>query len=287
MDCGLLYPSLILPIFRHQMTRNAHWTAHMIKHDHPGLITYAKQIHHCISDFDIDISGYKCISFDSASSPGDASNRIYVRDKLPAGIQIIFDVKAKDSCVVIDNDFTGRGSKITVSNKNCVVYIGKDVALVNVKMKLLGPNDFILVGGGVSVTSTNAWITSLNSGLDSNGIIIGDHCLMAEGVLIRSADGHPLIDLSTNTQINKSQRPVVIDPYCWIGQRSTILKNVHIGACSIVALGAVVTKPCSSFSMLSGVPAKATSLSGKLWLRNNSKKAKEIFERYKKRFARD
>lgn len=145
--------------------------------------------------------------------------------------------------------------------------------------------DFVVVGEGVSVTSTSNWTTGINPGNPCNGIIIGDHCLMSQEISIRPADGHQIIELTTRKVVNAATSPIIIEPYCWIGQRTAILKNVRIGACSIVSLGAVVTKSCKKFSALSGVPAKARCIEGKMWLRNNGEEAKRIMLMYEKRFA--
>lgn len=42
----------------------------------------------------------------------------------------------------------------------------------------------------------------------------------------------------------------------WCGANVTIMKGVTIGRGSIVAAGAVVTKSCSPYSIIGGVPAK-------------------------------
>lgn len=49
---------------------------------------------------------------------------------------------------------------------------------------------------------------------------------------------------------------VIIESNVWIGCNVTILKGVTIGRGSIVAAGAVVTKSCSPYSVIGGVPAK-------------------------------
>lgn len=48
---------------------------------------------------------------------------------------------------------------------------------------------------------------------------------------------------------------VIIESNVWIGCNVTILKGVTIGRGSIVAAGAVVTKSCSPYSVIGGVPA--------------------------------
>lgn len=46
------------------------------------------------------------------------------------------------------------------------------------------------------------------------------------------------------------------DDDVWIGDRVTILQNVHIHSHSVIAAGAVVTKDVAEYAIVGGVPAK-------------------------------
>ena len=50
--------------------------------------------------------------------------------------------------------------------------------------------------------------------------------------------------------------PVLIGDGCWIGANSTILPGVTIGAGTVIAAGAVVTRDCDPDSLYAGVPAQ-------------------------------
>ncbi|WP_277755135.1 DapH/DapD/GlmU-related protein [Pseudactinotalea terrae] len=50
--------------------------------------------------------------------------------------------------------------------------------------------------------------------------------------------------------------PVVIGDGCWIGANATILPGVTIGAGTVIAAGAVVTRDCDPDSLYAGVPAQ-------------------------------
>jgi acetyltransferase-like isoleucine patch superfamily enzyme len=49
---------------------------------------------------------------------------------------------------------------------------------------------------------------------------------------------------------------ITIDDEVWIGAGVVILPNVHIGKCSIIGAGSVVTNNIDSYSIYAGVPAK-------------------------------
>ncbi|EKD2724065.1 acyltransferase [Escherichia coli] len=247
---------------------------------------FINDIKYCVENFNIDSTLYTAFKPSDIGVKGDESNTIYVADgKLPEKLIIAFGEKAKDSKIFIGKNVKCRGSRIVITHGESLCYIGNNSQLNNVTMHIWCKWDFVVVGEGVSVTSTSNWTTGINPGNPCNGIIIGDHCLMSQEISIRPADGHQIIELTTRKVVNAATSPIIIEPYCWIGQRTAMLKNVRIGACSIVSLGAVVTKSCKKFSALSGVPAKARCIEGKMWLRNNGEEAKRIMLMYEKRFA--
>lgn len=61
--------------------------------------------------------------------------------------------------------------------------------------------------------------------------------------------GHPL-------SIDLGDRPVVIENDAWIGAHALILRGVTIGARSVVAAGAVVTRDVPADTLVAGNPAK-------------------------------
>lgn len=244
-----------------------------------------RKIKYCIANFNIKKTNYIALKPSQLGLSGCDSNTIYTTDgKIPPGLKIDFTTNATDCSIFISNNTKFSSSIISLKNKNNIFYVGENSSISGTTFITNGNSDFIIIGEGVCTVNDNFWGTGMSSGKISNGIVIGDHCLIATQVVIRASDNHPLIDLATQQQVNKSLSAIFVEPYCWIGQRASILKNVHIGACSILAFSAVVTKPASQFSMLSGVPARPKSLDGKLWLRNRSKACQDIHDMYAKRY---
>lgn len=253
----------------------------------PVLKNHIDDINLCVANFDVDITNYKLFTPKQLNIKGDDSNKIYIKgDALPVGIDLILTEKAKNCNVFIEDGIKAKANKISLKNDNNFLYLGRNSTLNNIGAVILGRDDFIIVGEEIAITAQNTWSTGFNTGKNNNGLIIGDHCLIASEIIIRPGDGHLVIDVETNKQLNISHKPVVIEPYCWIAQRASILKNVRVGACSIISLGAVVTKSCERFSVLSGVPAKATPLQGKMWLRGPGNDAKLVQKHYMEKFYR-
>jgi maltose O-acetyltransferase len=83
---------------------------------------------------------------------------------------------------------------------------------------------------------------------------LGDRVSIGPGVTIvtdSSANNSRLVKLFPMVSGN-----VILDQDVWIGANVTILPGVHIGECSIVAAGAVVTEDVPSYTISGGVPAK-------------------------------
>ena len=87
----------------------------------------------------------------------------------------------------------------------------------------------------------------------SDEIVIGDGCMMANGVYITDCDWHGVYDRMNR---DPEPKPVHIGDNVWIGDRATVLKGVTIGDNSIVAACSVVTKDVPANVVVAGNPAR-------------------------------
>ena len=98
----------------------------------------------------------------------------------------------------------------------------------------------------------NVFINAGTKMQDQGGITIGNNCLI----------GHNVVFATLNHREKPSERrnlycaPITVEDDVWIGANATILSGVTIGAGSIVAAGAVVTKDVARMTVVGGVPAK-------------------------------
>lgn len=87
-------------------------------------------------------------------------------------------------------------------------------------------------------------------------VTIGSHVNLAQGITV-TALNHIFED--SDKRIDEqgvSTTPVTIGDDIWIGANAVVLPGVTIGAHSVVAAGAVVTKDIPPHSLVAGVPAK-------------------------------
>jgi acetyltransferase-like isoleucine patch superfamily enzyme len=93
----------------------------------------------------------------------------------------------------------------------------------------------------------------------ADSIRIGSHVLIAGDVRLADFDGHP-IDAERRRAKEptppESIRPIVICDDVWIGTGAMIMKGVTVGARSVVAAAAVVTKDVPPDVVVAGNPAR-------------------------------
>lgn len=103
--------------------------------------------------------------------------------------------------------------------------------------------------------------------LNTDKIIIGKFCSIADYVTIVASGEHRLDRLSTfplkSTFIKKemdssSKGPIIIGNDVWIGTGAIILSNVKIGDGAVVGAGSVVTGSVPPYAIVTGVPAKVS-----------------------------
>lgn len=109
-----------------------------------------------------------------------------------------------------------------------------------------------------------------------SGLTLGSHCFVGEECLFDLAERITMGDhatvserviILTHTNVGYRNHPlqpylpsmsaaVHLDSGCFVGANATILPGVRIGACSIVAAGAVVTEDVPPWHVVGGVPAR-------------------------------
>jgi acetyltransferase-like isoleucine patch superfamily enzyme len=115
------------------------------------------------------------------------------------------------------------------------------------------------VGSGTTMVEVHIAVT------ENSKVIIGEDCMFANDIDIRTGDSHSVIDTQTGERLNFAG-DVIISRHVWIAPHTVILKGVAIGENSIIATGAVVTKSCEPGVIMGGNPAKVIK-TGVSWKR--------------------
>ena len=100
----------------------------------------------------------------------------------------------------------------------------------------------------------------------ADNICFGSNCMLGWDITIMDSDGgHAIIQLSDNSEVNKSSS-IVIGNHVWIGASASILKGSQIGdGCIIGFKSNVCGLNCPAYSIIAGNPASIIK-SGYSWL---------------------
>lgn len=168
--------------------------------------------------------------------------------------------------VFLSNCITGDNFSCTVFSKCINDTLRKDNVLIGNNCEINGSlkvneNGSIIIGNNTTIRM-HTRVFAINK------IEIGNFVIISNNVTIYDNNNHP-IEPERRLEMSKSgfygnlwdakhslNAPIKIHDNVWIGERAVILKGVTIGAGSIVAMGAVVTKNVPEYSIVAGNPAK-------------------------------
>lgn len=183
-------------------------------------------------------------------------------------------IKGKNNKIKIANSVLFMNSKIDIKGNNNTIFI-EDLCLFNkVTFFIRGNNNFIHLkkdvnffrGGELWIEDNNC---SINIGKnttfedahlavteDNSKIIIGEDCMFAYGIDVRTGDSHSILNAGTLKRINPAA-DVVVENHVWVGAHCSILKGSYILNNSVVATRSIVTKKMEESNViLAGIPAK-------------------------------
>ena len=162
-------------------------------------------------------------------------------------------IKIGPDCVLSNVHFRIRGSGHQIEfGANCRISRGAVLWFED-------REGVLQVGSGTTMVEVHIAVT------EKSKVIIGEDCMFANDIDIRTGDSHSVIDSQTGERLNYAG-DVVISRHVWIAPHTVILKGVSIGENSIIATGAVVTKSCEPGVIMGGNPSKVIK-TGVSWKR--------------------
>ena len=162
-------------------------------------------------------------------------------------------------------DIRGTGNRITIA---------RGAKIANVKIHIRGQNHRLLIGENCEIRAGEFWLedadcqieVGCNTTIESahlaatepgSMISIGDDCMLAYDIDIRTGDSHAIIDLNTGKRINQPGH-VLVGDHVWLAAHVTVLKGTTIGNNSVIGTGTIVTKPIPENSIAVGIPARVS-----------------------------
>jgi len=111
----------------------------------------------------------------------------------------------------------------------------------------------LAIGDHVSI-GEYSHITCANKLIIGNGVLTGKKVLITDNA--HGASNRASLESSPMLREIVSKGSVIIEDNVWIGEKASIMPNVHIGKGAIVAANAVVTKNVPAYAVVGGNPAK-------------------------------
>ncbi len=173
-----------------------------------------------------------------------------IKDEFPS---LVVNFLGKGASVIIHEPLAIKSLRITCGNNVKVTIKKKLHARGSLVIDAKASNTSIEIGEGF--TCALAYI----SYLDEQGLSlkIGDNCLFAHDVFIRSSDGHCIYDNDTGEILNRPDPLIEIGNHVWCGREVKILKGARIADDCVVGLGSIVSgKYTEKNCVLAGIPAR-------------------------------
>ncbi|MGO1944805.1 MAG: acyltransferase [Ancrocorticia sp.] len=165
----------------------------------------------------------------------------------------------------IDIQFLGAGNTLTVADSAKVMSLSakftgdhSSVEIAETTKKrtglrfglTLGQQSRITIGSNVGAAS-KAFVRAS----EGASVALGDDCMLASSVEIRTDDTHAIYDIGTGLRTNPA-RDITIGEHVWIGKYAAIFGGVTIGSGSIIGFRSIVTKDVPNNAVAAGVPAR-------------------------------
>ena len=183
------------------------------------------------------------------------------------GLKIRF--KGENSTVILHEPLSKiKKSKIIYGN-GCFVEIGaSNNRIARLLIFCQGDNNSCKIGNNFSCTDTCNIMLQKESNLSVN---IGDNCMFASNIRLRTTDAHAIYDVETK-EIQNYGKNINIGEHVWLALGATVLKGVTIADNCVIGTNSTVTKDClTPNSIYAGFPAKLIR-SGSNWRREAPKR---------------
>lgn len=163
--------------------------------------------------------------------------------------------------------------RIKISGENNFLSIGENCRLQNCEIRLKGSDnkifiedDVVFKSGKIYLIGGSGQIIRLGKGTtvedayflsdEDASIYVGEDCMLAADVLVRTGDKHSIVDQLSGKRINLSE-DVVLGNHVWIGRSAQILKGSLVSSNSVVGARTLVTKKFQEENVvIAGVPGK-------------------------------
>lgn len=179
-----------------------------------------------------------------------SSNVINIKNTIMLGVTLDIQgsgnkIEIADNTILINTTFFIRGNnhQITIG-KNCIFARGGVFWMEH-------NNGRLFIGQNTTMEEVHIAVTE-----DNSSVQIGEDCMFAYDIDIRTGDSHSILDKDSKERINKAKN-IVIGDHVWLAAHSRILKGVKIPDGCVVGSDTIITKSIEYANVVAvGNPAK-------------------------------
>lgn len=173
---------------------------------------------------------------------------------LPNGLLI--DIDGNNNRMELEMPLKFNNAKLNMQDDNNKITIKTTKKKIKDVWIMAGKESEVFIDTNSSIGQGDFSITANGNYKEGHKVLIGKNFRPAKDVIIRTSDGHSLIDINTGIATNSPQ-DVIIEDDVWIMTRSMILKGSKISKGSAVAAYSLVNKKFDEENiLLAGIPAK-------------------------------
>lgn len=196
----------------------------------------------------------KAVSQLSIANHSNQSNYILIeKDQEKLGKATInFCGDEGNNIIIIGKNLELNGKIFCKGNHNTIVLSGSNIQPLQLSIEMLDAHNCLFFWGKESTSSAPNKIIMRG---EANNCLIGDQCMFAYNIVLRTSDMHAIFDLESGQKINHSG-DIVIESHVWVSQDVLILKKSTIGFGTIIGAKSLVTGNIPCCCVAGGVPAK-------------------------------
>jgi acetyltransferase-like isoleucine patch superfamily enzyme len=159
-------------------------------------------------------------------------------------------IRGNRNRVIVEDGAWLRNLHLIMESDENEVFIGANARVTGRFIQKLTPRNRIRIGRDTSFGQ----VSIING--EGTSITIGEDCMFAFDIELRTTDSHAIIDTASRQRINPAA-DIVIGDHVWLAAHVTVLKGVHIARDSVVGIHSVVTSRFDEEGVvLIGSPAK-------------------------------
>ena len=165
-------------------------------------------------------------------------------------MRLVKHIKGKYNVIEMGENVELDRAVLNISGNYNHVTWGDEVSIIDTEFRIDDSNNKIYIGKGTYIYKASIMVG------EKTIITIGEDCLFAQDVTIRSIDGHKIFNMDKSARQNKSL-DIWIGNHVWLAKGCNILKGAYIGNDVVVATCAVVNKKIAKDNcIIGGIPAR-------------------------------